>query len=302
MNAASAWRLALARRVTSPYVENPKLAAMIVGGSVSRGHADRFSDLEIGGFWHEPPTDEERLAAATVAATSTGGEVQRIYPYDPAEEVWEEGIFLGRAGPDRPSTGLLVEIPHYTVGFMERTLIDVLDSYNTSDAKQSILSVLLSAIPVHGEELIRVWRARAAEYPRGLALAMVAKHAQIDHFWRTEMFPERGNNLLLYDAYVHVARKLLYILLALNRIYYSGFKWLDLQINRMQIVPDDFSSRLNRVFQAETQVASAQLAQLVEETYTLIEQHMSEVDVEWLRQVFRYRREPWEGPPTYLIL
>ena len=302
MNAASSWRLALARRVASPYVENPKLAAMIVGGSVSRGHADRFSDLEIGGFWYEPPTDEERLAAATVAATSTGGEVQRIYPYDPAEEVWEEGIFLGRAAPDRPSTGLLVEIPHYTVDFMERTLGDVLDRYDTSDAKQSILSVLLSAIPLHGEALIREWRSRVTDYPRGLALAMIAKHAQIDHFWRTEMFPERANNLLLYDTYVHVARKLLYTLLALNGIYYSGFKWLALQVSRMHIVPDDFSTRLNRVFQAEPQVASHQLAQLVEETYTLIEQHMPEVDVGWLRLVFRYRREPWVGPPTYLIL
>jgi molecular chaperone GrpE len=37
---------------------------MLVGGSTARGHADRFSDLELGIFWHEPPTDEERREAA----------------------------------------------------------------------------------------------------------------------------------------------------------------------------------------------------------------------------------------------
>src|SRR5438477_8622862 len=93
MNLPSVWRLALARRAAVPYIENLKVAAFIVGGSVSRGHADRFSDLEMGGFWHEPPTDEERTAAAQAAVEAVGGEVAHVYPYDPAEEVWEEDLF-----------------------------------------------------------------------------------------------------------------------------------------------------------------------------------------------------------------
>src|SRR5690349_7308634 len=85
MNAASQWRLALARRVAAHYSDNPKVAAVIVGGSVSRGHADRYSDIEIGAFWHQPPIDAERLAAATAAAQAAGGYVHRLYPYDEQE-------------------------------------------------------------------------------------------------------------------------------------------------------------------------------------------------------------------------
>jgi len=294
--------LGLARRVAAAYVEKTRVAAIIVGGSTSRGHADRFSDLEIGGFWHEPPTDEERLAAATAVAESTGGEVHRIYAYDPAGEVWEDNIFLGRAAADRPGTGLLVEIPHYTIAFMERVLGEVLEDYDTSDGKQNMLSVLSRAIPLHGEALVEAWRARAAEYPRELAVAMVRRHAQIDHFWRTEMFPERGNNLMmLYDMFVQVARRLLYVLLALNRRYYSGFKWVELIVGEMRIAPQQFAARLGWVFESEPAAGAAQLAQLVEETYTLIEREMPEIDVERLRRIFRYGREPWEDPPTYLL-
>ena len=50
MNAASQWRLTLGRRVATCYAVNPKVAAVIVGGSVSRGHADHYSDIEIGVF------------------------------------------------------------------------------------------------------------------------------------------------------------------------------------------------------------------------------------------------------------
>src|SRR5947209_2177409 len=82
MNAASQWRLALAQHVAGAYAANPNVAAVIIGGSVARGHSDRYSDIEVGVFWRQPPTDEERRSAAE----ATGGEVHRLYPYDPVEE------------------------------------------------------------------------------------------------------------------------------------------------------------------------------------------------------------------------
>ena len=39
---------------------------MILAGSTARGHAD-FSDIDLGVFWHEPPTEDERLAAVEQA-------------------------------------------------------------------------------------------------------------------------------------------------------------------------------------------------------------------------------------------
>jgi hypothetical protein len=33
-------------------------------GSTAHGHADRYSDIEIGVFWNRAPTDDERRIAA----------------------------------------------------------------------------------------------------------------------------------------------------------------------------------------------------------------------------------------------
>jgi hypothetical protein len=295
LNAASLWRLAIARRIGAAYAANPNVAAVIVGGSTARGHADRYSDIELGVFWHRPPTEDERLAAAQDA----GAYVHRLYPYDPEEEVWSDDLFVGHRTPGQPTTGVLIEIPHYTADFIERVLADVLERYDTSDDKQNLISAILAAIPVSGEKLVDGWRARAAVYPRGLAVAMVQRYAQIDHFWRTEMFQERSDNILLfYETLVQVSRKLLYVLLALNSIYYSGFKWIHLQIAAMQTVPPDFQRRLTHVFRAEPGDAAREMHALVEETYTLIESAMPEVDVDKLRRIFRYSREPWDEAPT----
>jgi hypothetical protein len=303
MNAASAWRLSLSDAVAQAYGSNPKVAALLVGGSTARGHADRFSDLEIGLFWHEGPSDEERREAAE----ATGGYVHCVYPYEPDEESWAEDIFLGGLTTDQPTTGLLVEVQHMTVEAMERIMGDVLDRYDPAELKQTRLSAVLLGIPLHGEAIVERWRARVAEYPRGLAVAVVKQQAQLDHFWRTEMFIERGNNLmLLYDTYVQVSRKLLHLLLALNRTYYSGFKWADRIIQSMSIAPRDFAVRFKRAWQSpppttieELRPVVAEFASLLEETYDLIEERMPEIDMDRLRRIFRYRRQPWgEMPPN----
>jgi len=42
MNEMSQWRQAIARRLASIYTLNPRIAAVLVGGSTARGHADRY--------------------------------------------------------------------------------------------------------------------------------------------------------------------------------------------------------------------------------------------------------------------
>ena len=92
MTPASAARRAAAERIAPVYAANPKVAAVILAGSTARGHADRFSDIELGVFWHEPPTDDERLAAIEQA----GGELETVYPLE--DDAWYDDWKLGRHG------------------------------------------------------------------------------------------------------------------------------------------------------------------------------------------------------------
>ena len=82
MNTASQWRVSLARQIVPAYTLNPHVEAVILGGSAARGHADSYSDLELGVFWSHPPTDHEREEAVIhvftfACATGAGSFVVR---------------------------------------------------------------------------------------------------------------------------------------------------------------------------------------------------------------------------------
>jgi hypothetical protein len=296
MNEASRWRQDLARQIAPAYAADPKVAAVVVGGSSARGHADRYSDIEIGVFWHEAPTDEERRAAVERA----GGELIRLYPYDPAEQVWCDDYTMGRRAPDLPGSGVLIELVSYTTAFMEMVLADVLERYDTSDLKQSLIAGVCSGIALHGSGVIERWQEAARRYPEELAVRMVNAHALIDHYWRVEAMRERNNPGYVYRNFTEVEQKLLHVLLGLNRVYYFGAKWLDQIVEPLRIAPPDLAARLRRVYQVDPAEGGRQLAALVEETYDLVERQLPAVDVARLRRVFRYRRPAWERPPPGL--
>jgi len=294
MNAASQWRYAFARGVAPVYAANPHVAAVILGGSTARGHADRYSDIELGVFWHRPPTDPERQAAAG----AIDGDLHRLYPYDPVEEVWSDDYFLGRASRERPKSGVLLEVGHHTVDFAERTFDAVLRRHDADAEKQNFVSSIVDSVPLFNTGLVQEWKAHAAVYPYDLTLAVVRRYAQIDHFWRSEMWLARGENLMmLYESFVRAQKKVLHVLLGLNKIYYFKFKWLGVVVGRLEHKPPDLVARLRRIYQVPPAAGAREVATLVEETYDLIERQLPEIDADWLRAVFRYRRPQWEQAP-----
>jgi hypothetical protein len=297
MNEASACRQTIAHRLAPLYAENTNVAAVILGGSSARAHADRFSDIELGVFWNEAPTDSERQQVVERA----GADLIRLYPYDADEEVWCDDFLMGRAASNEERSGILVEVGHYTTATLERTLDDVLVRFNPDELKQNLLAGVWDCIPLHGHAFIGAWRERLADYPHELRVAVVRRHTQIDHFWRWEMFLERGDNrLMLYQSFGQVAQKLLHILLALNGVYYFGFKWIDVITERLSVAPSDFGPRLMQIYHLPPAEGARELAMLVEETYGLLEQHLPEIDADWLRRVFRYQRPFWDTMPPVM--
>jgi hypothetical protein len=222
-----------------------------------------------------------------------------MYPCAAGEESWADDYSLGRAHSGRPGSGVLLEVAHMTAGGLERTLDAVLRQYDPDPARQNVVAALLEGRALHGEELVAAWQAQAAVYPRELSVAVVRRFGQFDHFWRYEMWLARGENLMmLYQAYALVAQQLLHVLLGLNRVYYSGFKWLELLDGRLLLKPRHLPQRLRIAFQAPPAEGAAVLAALVDETYDLLERQLPEVNVERLRTIFRYRRPAWDEAPA----
>src|SRR6266705_337796 len=110
MQEESLWRYALAQQVASHAHANPKVAAVLVEGSVARGYADRFSDIDLAVFWAEPPTKEERREVSERA----GGSHWHPLPSD-HEGSWSEHYDVG---------GVSIDVRHMTVEATERILAD----------------------------------------------------------------------------------------------------------------------------------------------------------------------------------
>ena len=284
LNDASVWRLRLATSVAPAYAMDAAVAAVAVGGSTARGCADRHSDVELAVWWHDTPTADQRRHAAE-RMPEMGA--RRDFGYDVALDAWSE---------DCTVFGVKLDIGHRTVAGMERLLTAVVDDDGSTE-RQHVAAELLGAIPLHGDGLIDRWRRRVEPYPEALAIALVGSQLRFGpHAW-LERLVERDEVLALAEIRVAAARAILGVLLALNRTYHPGHKWIARTMDAMAIRPPDLNSRFRLVLTGPPDAAVRELRGLIEETVGLVERHLPQVDTTGVRARIQTRGAVWDQPP-----
>lgn len=288
MNDASKWRWAIARKVAPYIAANPKVAAVILGGSTSRGYADSFSDIEIGVFWHAPPTEQDR----TAYIEQVGGQLWQLDPFAADETTWVEEWGL---------QGLKIDVRNLTVNDTERIVNLVLNEADTNQFRQVLASTLQYCIPLYNSPRILDWKERLATYPLPVGQAMVQQNInQGNWFWWYSMLVARGDIPAAYGSMSFAANLLLNVLLGLNKIYYPGEKWLDRTTAQFQLAPQNFNARLKACFQIEPAQAAFDFRDLVLEVYDLVDTYMPEVDTATARRDFLYWRQQFSQAPILL--
>jgi hypothetical protein len=280
MQEESRWRYDLAQRIAAHYHAHPQVAAVLVEGSVARDDADHSSDLDLAIFWTEPPTALERRDIVT----RTGGSGWRPWPSRREATGWSERYVL---------EGVPIDVRHTTVAATEDLLAAVLERADLQLARQERLAALRSALPLFNPALIIRWQQQAASYPHALAVAMVRTHLRFRPAWEQEQLAERRDVLALYDSLCTGQKHLLLVLLGLNRLYYPGWRWLDRLINEMRVTPPNLSPRLKQLFAVvsiDPLAAVYQLHDLIEETFRLVDTHLSELDTHAAHERFRGQR------------
>jgi hypothetical protein len=290
---ASESRRKIAAQISPSYAANPKVAAILMAGSAARGDADRFSDVEIGVFWNDPPTDEDRRDAIRRAS----GDLHCLYPYDANEEVWSDDWKIGRNDKNEAFTGISVDMIHLHVESARKMIDAVTKQFDSDPQKQNLIAAIRMGIPLHGHDLITNWRRDTDSYPPELVRAVVQKFGQIDHFWRIEMWRERSDLTGINGQIVATHGAILHTLAAINRVYFFGVKHRNTLVKSLKIAPPDLERRMDECFTEDRIQGEQTLRQLVEEMYDLIEQHVPGVDVQRLRKIFRYRRPLWDTLP-----
>jgi hypothetical protein len=286
-NVHVAWRMALASRAALAYAGNTKLAALTVAGSVGSGLADRFSDLELDGYWFDAPGDLDR----TGPVDALGGELTALWDYDRDEEEWSEDCRLGE---------LHVTVSNFLTGTIERFLDEVVRHADTDPVKHMRLAALQRSRPLLGAEMIASWRARAAGYPDKLVSAMVEQslNPQVLAGWAArEALIGRGDYLAVHDLLTRAGRAVVGVVLALNRVYapHRQLKWQRSLIAGLDVVPDQLAERLDLLatsrFAEALEVAEALLWETV-----LLAEARTNANVSAFREELSLRR-PAIDPP-----
>ena len=289
MTKASKWRIALARRIVPIYASHPKVKAILIGGSAGRGIADRYSDVEIGVFWAEPPSKAVRRTLAEQIGV-VYRERMSSYKFDPrhpGEEEADEEIYIG----GDIDCGFNIDIKHKTIAAVEQYLVEMFDHCRPHDNR--LAEVLSHSTPLYGQSLAEQWRRKVATYPTELAQKFVHTQLRSKQWWLYEQFAKEQEMILVQEQFSECLTKIISVLAALNRVYVLEIKWTDWSIKQLQIAPSNLIHRAKQIFEQPPQVAVQQLRQLVEETFDLVKLHSPNIDVESRRRKAFNRTPRW---------
>ena len=290
-NEASQYLLRLAKRNAQAYIAQPSTKAIIVTGSAVEGLSDLYSDVDMIVYHDELPTEEALL----MACQQNQGEGRRLFGELSSDAMMETYLVHG----------VECQVAHTTITAWERDMASVLEQFDVTSPLQKALSGLLEAQPLYGEPLIRQWQAKIADYPDGLALAMVEHYLAFTPIWGLQgRFAVRDATIWEHQLVVEAAYHLLGLLAGLNRLYYTSFQFKRMHhfVEQMHITPLDLASRLDAIFHRNFTSATMELKNLFQEAVTLVEQVMPTVDTTAAQQKIAWQQQAWtlrseEGNP-----
>ena len=186
MNHALETRRRLAAEIAPAYAANPNVAVVLLAGSVARGTADQFSDIEIDIFWHTPPSAAELLAPITQSGWSLLQ--QHVDEYE-----WADSFYVA---------GIKVDTSQFLVRTLDQWIDDVLVRADIEVEKQIRITAIQHGQVLYNPAQIERWRAQVAHYPAALQHAMLAEHLWFQPRAVLEMLAARDNALLLARSLV----------------------------------------------------------------------------------------------------
>ncbi len=263
---ASVWRVDFARELAAHYAVREGVRMIVLGGSVARGEADAYSDLDIIVYWDA--IDREFIDAEPLRDL----ECRRAYTTGNDEFGLESYYF----GP------LKADFGHVTMDAWSELVDGVILKHEAEPGSMHSFEGFLASVPLHGEELVDEWKAKMREFPPELAVNMIRRHMRlyVPGYLEHQAY-ERGDKIAYYDGVSKMLRNILGIIAGLNRVYCATDegRWAENLLSRMPIQPERTWERMCEILTTDGHRATAMLEELLVETLDLIERHMPDYDL-----------------------
>jgi predicted nucleotidyltransferase len=270
MEAAAEQLRTHARRVVDEALARGPLRAALLAGSVGRGDADEWSDIDLLLYVDELPP-----AGAPGELRRALGGVEPRPKRRHEDEADGIEFFL---------EGVLTEVSWLTVDAVERRLDTLLvDLEDLDEPWQKVALGLLEGLPLEDDGTIERWRRRLEGFPEPLRRALIELH------WR-DLFPlwhwvdsldARDCELFRLEMLVDGILRLLGVLAALNGVYYSRshLKRVGDLVAGFAVAPADLKARLDALPGLPPREAADQLGALAAETRALVLAEMPDLEL-----------------------
>ena len=284
MTPGSRWRLALARYLTPYFTAHPQVRAVVVGGSVCRGFADEYADLEIGVFWQVPPSVEDRRAVHRALAASA--DLFEPFPAAGADQGQgaDEDIYLWG---DR-SSGFQLDIKHRSVATTQRLL---------RQGESETQGVIREVLPLYGDLLVQQWKAQVPPDSDELVRCDVVESLDYLPRWMASHWAHQGEYLPLAQHQSAVFFSLCGALTRLNRQHLPFVKYTARTLDQLSVKPRRFWPRVVALMEQPLIGRARELQNLVEETFDLAQHHLPGLELDPIRErIFKAHGQLVQGP------
>jgi predicted nucleotidyltransferase len=270
MEAATVRLRELARRVVDEALAHGELRGALLAGSAGRGDADGWSDIDLLLYVDELPP----AGAPEGLRLAVGG-------LEPRPKNRHEGE---ADGIEFFLDGVLVEVSYHTVAAVDRALDGLLVDLTELDQPWQKLALgILEGFALEDDGTIEGWRSRLRDFPEPLRRALIELH------WR-DLFPlwhwvdsldARDCEVFRLEMLVDGMLRLLGVLAALNRVYYSRFhlKRVGDLVVSFAVAPANLKARLDALPGLPPREAADELGALAAETRALVQAELPDLEL-----------------------
>lgn len=255
----------LIQRHSAPYAAHPLCRVVMVVGSVARDVTDGISDIDTLVLYEEP-LPRETLDALLAEAIASGGGLH--YRTDTELVLYHF------------AEGVKIDYVHCSVARVEEDLQKMLDAPTTDLIIQLIITGHLESYAIKGTEWVETWKEKLRPYPPTLAAMMVRQHLKFLPYQAYEVMGiARGESLWVKELYVEAVQNIVGMLFGVNRAYHPGkLKGIQWWLNRLPLTPPRLHERLEQLLHLPPLEGLEILKSLLEDTLSLVDAHVPEVD------------------------